>query len=357
MKRCPLWLALVLVGPVAAQTQLRHDNYLAFLAEPGEMVRVVVDSLKHAGYSDSARVVVIDSQSRRMIEDTVTLGTSKTIEVPIKTAGLHVVGIMTGQTLATVTLVDKPFAFVAWRNVALDICRTVKPLYFMVPAGRQQAELHAQADVVGEGATIRVISPAGRVAWEKTDDFDQDTKILVDVAAGEDGQPWSVVVEDPKQPKLGLDDLTLYLGNALPPYLAEDPAWLQALAGRERHQSDKIDWRLPLKVASLHDGQSQTVTFKLDAVPAGKTVALRLTAQDADYETEGSFQINGQGTYKIPITGDGAVDTFTLKLKPGELVAGDNVIEFRHDNRASGALGLSQVELLVGDRIQEYLGW
>jgi len=350
--------ALALAPPSFGQeTRLRHVNYLAFLGAAGEEVQIGVKSIPRDPYKDNLGVLVLDPRSRAVLEETVPLGAERVLKYKVETPGLHVTGTMTGETLCTARLVDKPFALIAWREAPLWICGSCARQYFTVPKGRKQVDLFVWASVTSEGATVKVLGPDDQVLLEKTDDFDQETKLTIPVPEGLDGQPWSFTLENPGQAKLFLDDVQVYLGQSLPPYLCEDPAWLEALTGRPRFAEEKIAVRIPLKAVGLSDGATVRLTFQLDSVPAAKMAALRVTAQDADYAREGSFTLNGKEPYLIPVTGDGAVETFTIMLRIEDLVAGENVLEFKHDNRASAGMWLTEMELLIGDDIRQFAGW
>ncbi|MEN6641168.1 MAG: hypothetical protein ABFE08_01845 [Armatimonadia bacterium] len=341
----PLW------AQEAPQTILRHDNYLVFVGNAGETVKIAATSIPRGAYQDDLQVKIIDRDSRVVLEQSVPVGTSAEIAYQVKTPGLHVVGTVTGQSLATVRVVGKPFGLVAWEKTTLWICGGMAPQYFMVPAKSKKVEVYVTSDVTTEGATVKIVQPDGKVALEKTDDFDTRTKLEAPVPTGMDAQAWSLVVEKPNAPGLIFDDVEVYLGRNLPPYLCEKPEWLAEFLAAG-HVDEQIIERVPLKTQSLSKGAAFTTTFTLAALPQAKLVALRTTAQDVDYPTEGTFTVNGQGKYQIPTTGDGATAVVTTLIKPEHLRVGENTIEFKHDDSGSSAMGLSETELIFGNAIQ-----
>lgn len=350
MRRAIYAFCLLLALPaLAQQTILRHDNYLVFMGNENETVKLEVAAMARPPYQEDAQVSILDSTSHTVLEQAVPVGKTVTLEYKVQTPGLHAVGITTGQSLATARLLDKPFGLVAWEKTTLWICGAIAPQYFLVPQACKQFDLYVAATVTTEGAAIKVLRPNGQVALEQEGDFDERTRLQVEVPEGMDNQPWSLVITDAADEKLILDDVEIYLGRMLPPYLCEQADWPAQLA--TAIGEEKISQRVPLKNVNLRDGGTATLEFTLDAILQTKMVALRGMGQDVDYPEEGTFTVNGQGEYAIPVTGDGVTTQVTTMLKAEHLQVGLNVLELKHDNRGSGNLGFSQVELLFGDDI------
>lgn len=345
-----------LLAPPSA-TRLRHENFLAFLGQPGKTVTLQVESVKHAHYADPTVVTILDPDSREVAVQRVNLGQSENFAYTCAKTGLHVVAVSCGWTLASASLGDQPAAYVAWRGTRLQLCREARKLYFMVPPHRTSFDLHLQCDVTGEGAAVKVYAPDGSVVVDEQGDYDQETKLTVPVADGQDGQPWAVSIERPTEPGLNLDDLTIFLGRGLPPYLSETPEGVLELGDPARRETESIALTVTLPVASFRGGATTTTEFDLPTKPATKMAALRVTAQDVDYPNEAVYYLNGAGPYAIPLTGDGATDQFTILLDPAVLKQGHNVLELRHDNRASSAVGIHELLLLFGDQIRQFRGW
>jgi len=351
----PLLLVAVALPLQAQDTILRHDCYLAFTGQKGETASFAARSLPRASYHDDVRLLALDSQSREVADQVVPLGTEAKMDVPLQTEGLHVLAVTTGQPVAVVRRTNGPFALVASEQTPLNICGGFARHYFFVPKGLKQFQIGVSADVTGEGARLGLWSPDGKAVVDLEDDFDTLQRLRVDVPAGTDNQPWAITVSKPQDPKLVLDDVLLWLGRGLPPYLCEQPEWLAAFMGSQK--PEQVSLRVPLKNLSLTQGGTFTVKFALAAVPQAKMAALRAVAQDVDYPSEGTFSLNGSKPYAFPLTGDGGSLLVTVLLKPEDLRAGENVLEFRHDNRASSAMGLTQMEIIAGDEIHLEEAW
>lgn len=363
-----VWLLLVpgalLCAPVWAQepgTVLRHDNFLVFEGRAGENVRIVVTSISRGPtYAEDLQVEVIDSSSERTLRRIVRLGGTEVIDYPVRADGLHAVRISSGWNAATARIEGAPWAIVAWRDVPVSIVGSMAPQYFRVPAGVESFRVALVADVTGEGATLRVLDPEGTVVLERTGDFDQLETFTIEVPAGADDATWSLSVTDPEQEGLTLDDVTLYLAGPVPPLLCEDPGWAEIFAAGEEYQPDEIDTIVEVRPGrqSLRSGESATLTWEMPAVPAGKVVALRITAGDVDYARELTVSINDAEPLAIPITGNETTDTFTLLLDPEQLRVGANTMILTHDpSGGSMAVAVGDVQVLIGARIREYKGY
>lgn len=356
MRAIGLVLLMLTAGPLFAQeTVLRHDNYLAFMAAPGEEVVFDLKSMPREPYHADLRLLVLDPKSREVADHVVTLNTQDTLTYRAQTEGLHVLATGSGQCLATARRTNGPFALVAWEQTPLNVVRSFATHYFLVPRGMNKFEISISASVKGEGARLGIIGPDGKPVVEMEDDFDTLQRIKVDVPKGMDGQPWALTLTDPKGENLFFDDVLLWLGRGLPPYLCEQPEWLTGFVSSL--QPEQISLQVPLKSVRFADGGTVTQEFTLEAVPQAKTIALRGVAQDVDYPNEGTVSINGSKPYMIPLTGDGASVLVTIPVKAADLKAGMNVLEFKHDNRGSSAMGLSELGLLAGEVIHEGEAW
>lgn len=343
------------------QTVLRHDNFLVFEGRAGESVGIAVTSISRGPtYAEDLQVEVIDPSSERTLRRVVRLGSSEVIAYPVRADGLHAVRISSGWNAATARIEGSPWATVAWQDVPVSIVGSMAPQYFRVPAGVESFRVSLVADVTGEGATLRVLGPDGAAVVEQTGDFDQQETITIEVPAGADNATWSLTVTDPEAEELNLDDVTLYLGGAVPPLLTEDPAWAEIFAAGEQYQPDAIDTVVEVRPGrqSLRSGESATLTWEMPAVPAGKLVALRITGSDVDYARELTVSLNGGEAFAIPMTGNETADTFTLLLEPGQVRAGTNTLVLTQDpGGGSMAVAFGDVQILIGDRIREYKGY
>lgn len=356
--RWTLALAVALCAAASGQqTVLRHTNFVAFAAQAGDEVALEARSIARAPYADDLYLRVLGPDSATLLEQRLAPDQGAELRLTAQKTGLHVALTASGQCLAVVRTTGRPWALVARDAAPVQICGAIARQYFLVPAGCRSFSVYLESPVTGEGALVRVWSPEGTAVLERTDDFDKLTRLDVPVDEGQDGKPWSLTVASARDKGYVLDDMLLYLGPQVPPLLCERPEWLDGFVSLLTKPLEEVTRRVKLGSFSLNNGVTREVRFQLEAAPTEAMAALRTDANDVDYAGEGSFTVNGKGPYLIPITGDATTATVTVLIPPGDLVAGENVVVFRHDAHASAAMRLSEIELLLGATIAEHTGW
>jgi len=343
------------------ETILRHDNFLVFEAEAGDVVPIAVTSMRKASfvYGDDLMVEVIDSTSERTLRRIVPLGAAEVIDYEVATAGMHAVRLSSGWNTMRARVEGKPWALVASQEVPVSICGAMAPLHFKVLDGVESFTVTLQADVTGEGAALRIYDPDGNLVLEEIGDFDDEARYEIGVPDGADNAVWSLTITDPEQEGLALDDVTFHVGGHVPPLLCEDPAWVQVFTAGEEYQPDLIDTVVEVgDEYTLHEGERVTVTWEMAELPEGKTYALRITGNDVDYGRELMARLNGGEPFAIPITGNSTSATFTLLLEREQLRAGENTLELTQDPSGGSKVVLAgDIQILIGDRVKEYRGY
>lgn len=357
-----LFFTILAASTAAAQdeTILRHDNFLVFDGQAGQSIAIEVASFqKSAQYGEDVIVEVIDPDSERTLRELVPLDETRVIDYSVAADGAHAVRISTGWNTATATISGAAWALVAWRDVPINICGGMAPLHFKVLEGATKFVLHLSASVTNEGATVRLYAPDGSVVLDRTDDFDNEERIEIEVPEGADDAIWRVTVTNPEHERLYLDDVLLYLSGPVPPYLVEDPEHLAPFVSSARYQPDIIDVTVPVtdRIA-LQANTSETVTWQMQELPQDCTYALRIGANDVDYPRELIVSINGGEEIAVPITGNSTSDTFTLLIPREALHTGDNSIKFtQYAGGGSNVVVVESAQILIGQRIKEYRGY
>ena len=245
MKRGFFWLIAMLLllqlcaRPVpAAEAQgptLRQRNYLALLPEAGRTAEVNLKAEQFSPiYSDTLRYLLIGPDSSTLATGEVALGKEQVLPIPAQTGELHALEVDSGWNICRVDSRATPSALVAWEAVPLHTVREIPRLYFYVPAGCRQFSLWLVAEVTGEAARLQICGPDGGTILEEEGDYDKPQRIRVSVPAGSDGKAWSLAILRPKAKGLRVDDVTLWLDAALPPYLSATADWA-LLFGRRKH--------------------------------------------------------------------------------------------------------------------------
>jgi len=343
------------------ETLLRHDNFLVFEAEAGEVVPIAVTSIRKAGfiYGDDLTVEVIDPNSERALRRLVPLGTAETIEFTAAATGMHAVRLAAGWNTVQAEVVGRPWALVAWQDVPVNICGAMAPLYFKVLENVESFKLSVSASVTGEAATVRIYGPDGQAVLDKTGDFDSPEKLEIEVPEGADGAVWCLTITDPEEEGLELDDVAFFLSGRIPPLLCEDPDWVEVFAAGEEYQPDLIDTVVQASdEVRLDAGQSATVAWQMAELPEGKTYALRVTGNDVDYPKELMLTINEGEPIAVPVTGNSTTETFTILIEREMLRQGENTMTLSQDPSGGSNVVLGgPIEVLIGDRISEFRGY
>lgn len=343
------------------ETLLRHDNFLVFEGRAGESVTIEIESVPKAGfvYADDVIVEVIDPASERALREIVPLGETASIEYQAAIDGTHAVRVSTGWNVVRAGITGAPWALVAWKDVPVDICGAVDPLYFRVPEGVEEFAIELSASVVGEGAELTVYDPDGEVVFNEADDFVTLRRITIEVPPGAADAVWLMTITDPEVEGLYLDDVQFYLSGRVPPFLSPNPGYLDAFATGERYQPDLIEEALTVSGRiPLNAGETETITWQMDALPDANVYALRITATDVDYPRELVLEINDAEPLAVPMTGNSLTDTFTLHIPREILRAGENTMTLTQDpSGGSNVVVASDIQILIGQRIREYRGY
>lgn len=344
------------------ETILRHESFLVFQGEAGRTISIEVESTFKGmvQHSDDVIVEVIDPASERALRAIVPLGGTDSISYDVAMDGKHAVRISTGWNVVTADIRGAPWALVAWTDVPINICGAVAPLYFKVPEGVREFAIELSASVAGEGAKLTVFDPNGEAVLTEAGDFVTHTRLPIEVPPGTDDAVWLLTITDPEIEGLYLDDVRFYLSGRVPPFFSPDPEHVEVFAADERYKPDVIDAVVPVITERivLRADESETVTWQIEELPAGKQYALRVTAHDVDYPRELMLAINDGEPIAVPMTGNATTGTFTLHVERDVFRVGENTMKLTQDSGGGSLVVVAnEVEILIGDRIKEYLGY
>lgn len=367
MKRLLLTLAIVaLAAPISLaqelpETLLRHDNFLVFEGEAGDSITIEIESIPKAvyRYGDDLTVEVIDPTSERSLRELVALGETAAIDYEVAMDGTHAVRIASGWNMVRAQITGAPWALVAWKNVPVNISGKMDPLYFKVLDGIEQFSLSLSASVTGEGAEVTILDPGGAVIFNEAADFDSLSTIDVQVPEGADDGLWELRITDPEVEGLYLDDVQFYLAGRIPPFLSPTAEDVEVFAQGERYKPDIIDQTVEISGrVRLDAGATDTVTWQMDALPEGKTYALRITGNDVDYPRELMVCINDAEPFAVPMTGNANTETFKLVIPREMLRVGENTMTLTQDpGGGSNVVVVEDAAIIIGERIREYKGY
>ncbi len=227
-------LALLVASTVSAGEQwpqLRHTCYAVVLAPEGSSIRLGLRSIVKGTFPDWLQYAIIDANGDEVVWDQLRPGSEDEVEYPVRTPGLHVIELVTGWNVATLSVRgDMPSALVVSQRLPLQTVGPVERLYFFVPAGTAEFSVFISASVTGEGARLSVNDADGNEAGVIDGDMDTTEKLTVRVPAGHDGRTWSFSIGKPLTAGTYLDDVLLHFDESIPPYVAETAAAAEAFA-------------------------------------------------------------------------------------------------------------------------------
>jgi hypothetical protein len=341
--------------PTGAATRLRYGSYLVCHAKAGERIALRVRSLTKAQftYKDAPRIRVIDPDSRPVATMSMQLGETLESSVTAEKTGLHAVCIQSGSNLVEAEIIDRPWALVARHEAPLNISGMSDAWYFAPPADCPTATVFVHAPVKGEAAIVEIRNPAGELAVREESDFDQATALETENAKPESWGAWRLDIRDPAREDFALDDVKVWLDPGLQPLLCPRAEWLATFKGVTGEPPEKITARVVIhaETLALRKGASEEIAFDLTTLPQTRLTALRARATDVDYGKEAPCRLNA-ARFFLPVTGDGVTTDVTVKVAPGVLRVGRNVLRLKQDpSGGSGVYSVHRVELLFGDAI------
>jgi hypothetical protein len=256
------------MGQTIPSPVLRHVNVIALEAPRGAMVSLEPRCEPHGDYGDSLRCRLLRPDGYVAAAMTAVRDTSGVLKAPVEWDGRCAIEVVSGWNLARLVMpADLPHAYRAQVDAPLKTIGPWGPLCFEVLPEAKAFDVFLQADVTGEGLHAVIRDPQGVVAWEQDGDFDQRTKVPVEVKDGQAGT-WSVEVSKPQGAGLVLDDVYLELGPQVPPFLAPKPEWAALFAkGWSPEAPAQVSTRLQ-PVPPMHEPYNGLMGPELDAAYA-----------------------------------------------------------------------------------------
>ena len=105
----------------------------------------------------------------------------------------------------------------------LKLCEWPGAMYFWVPAGCEQFTITLFAGK-GESAAIEIYRPEGALAFAGNSLTQDALPAQITTGPNDRGRAWRLVIDE--APEGQMEDYSVLLGDALPPYLATSPGAL-----------------------------------------------------------------------------------------------------------------------------------
>jgi hypothetical protein len=232
-------LALCCARMAIGQPSLRHVNIIAISAPQGTTIDCEAACEAHGAYEDWLTCRLVRPDGYIAASARAAPGETQSLSVRVEWEGRCAIEASSGWNLGQVRFAgDIPHAYRSQLDSPLKTVGAWGPLHFHVPKGTEYFNVWVQASVTREGLHIAIKDPAGQIALEQDGDFDERTKLQLQVGGGQDDAEWSIELSRPTTEGLNLDDVYVELGRHLPPLLAPKPEWARLFAGDWRYDPD-----------------------------------------------------------------------------------------------------------------------
>jgi hypothetical protein len=208
------------VPVVATKARLRRSNQVALWRQAGEEVQVTVRNLRVTKYVDTLKARLLDVAFATVASGTAPVDEGVVLTAKAAEAGVLHVLVDAGSGSAEVEAGGLALAEVATADVPLSLfCSPIKR-WFYVPKGARTFHLAARDGGETETARIRISAPDGRVALDRDGRW-VGTPQPIEVGPEAAGRVWTLECWP-------LQDISLWLGGEVCPYLSSDPAEVPA---------------------------------------------------------------------------------------------------------------------------------
>ncbi|MGQ9733058.1 MAG: hypothetical protein ACUVX8_17505 [Candidatus Zipacnadales bacterium] len=234
------WMASTVTVQPWESPALRHLNIIAFEAPRGTSLKIEAQCEPHGTYEDALQCRIVQPDGYMVTEKRFEPAESGIVGTEVNWKGCCVLEVNAGWNIARLKLpADVPYAYHSAIGLPLKTVNAWGPLYFAVPEGTNYFNVWIQADVTGEGLHGTIRNPLGEVVWEGEGDFDERTKVQVQVPPQHLGAAWSITITKPTAEGLVLDDVYVELDRQLPPFLAPKPEWALLFARAFTYTADQ----------------------------------------------------------------------------------------------------------------------
>lgn len=203
-------------GTEPARTQLRGRHTLAILPAGGEQPGVVLNALT-AG-SDKVQYRALGIGGKQIAHGTCAPGKETYVRLPAGSRCL--LHVNAGRGLVTIRVVNAFAGLCASESSPARLVNTAARQHFLVPRGTQAFSLHLRGSATAP-ARVQLFTPAGKPAGAVTTTGQGEQELRAEVDRDDAGGVWSLAVEKASEGSFG--EVSLWLGNEVPPFLAESP--------------------------------------------------------------------------------------------------------------------------------------
>jgi hypothetical protein len=196
------------------ETRLRRSNTAFVLLQQGEMLRLSARSVAASQQTNDGQLRVLDPEGREVLNRTIPLGQTETIELLAKIEGTYSISTNVGQNVCELNVSSPRVVFLAGLHQRLKVHRVMRPQFFIVPESGQ-AEINVLVENPTDSVLVRVRDSRGK--------FVADEVVSGSAVLSATGTPgiWTLTLEH--HDDRAFTGVQIGLSPPLAPYLTDAP--------------------------------------------------------------------------------------------------------------------------------------
>ena len=202
--------------PATGRFEVRGRH--TWVLSPGQNAQagVLLRAEKGNGSHEPVYYALLDAAGKQIARGQCALGHDATAFIPAGRACL--LRVESGTNLVSVQIEGAAYGLLASEEHPAHLRATDARLHFLVPRGTRAFTLHTRAEAGADSTPVRVLNPSGKRVAAQVVQTGTESALRVSVDAADSGAVWSLEIEADR----GRQEVALWLGSGVPPYLAAD---------------------------------------------------------------------------------------------------------------------------------------
>ena len=299
-----------------SQTRIRGSEVIYLWAtEPGEEIRLTVQSVRIGRYEDEVRVTLPVAPGAEPRVEAIPVTEQRKLAFEAPAAGPQRVEVFTGSNAAVVTPQNRWLAMEASAANSLHCISRVDKLFFYVPRDTESFRIWAQGAGTEENVCLRVFDPSGEERGEARVIGGATEAVAVAVPTGMSGKIWHFTAGGVPGVKGVFEDCYLWLSPELPPVVSTSAGGLlvpfaSGLVQRPRYLGEGADRAIKIGL-NVPASEGQSLQLRL----MGKTNRFMTVTKTPTTKVPASIVLpagSSEGEYEL-----------TVRLEEGERVVAE----------------------------------
>jgi len=222
-----LFISMALPATAETSPLMRYEAMIVLVPEADGPAQVGLTAVGIARYVTPLTWELTDAANRLLQYGMLPMDTNRTVGFAGEAGQpllLRMDAGLNGYRVET----DVPFAVVASEAHHLRFNRPERDLFLWVAPGGEAFELRAVCESPNEGATLRLLDPAGAVAAEASGEIATWEALAATVGPDAAGRVWRLSIAE--APPTYVDDVDFYLTGDVVPLVSIRADWVEAIA-------------------------------------------------------------------------------------------------------------------------------